>query len=355
MGRAGIYKSEVVRARDKLQAMGRYPSIDAVRTELGNTGSKGTIHRYLKEIEEEEGAATGTKVAVSDAIADLVGRLAARLHEEADARIADAATQYTSEIQQLGDTLSATKEEAQAFRSQLERTQVTLAAEQASHGDTSARLQAETLVRTQLVQQVTDLQERLAAEERHRQSLEEKHQHAREALEHFRQSAKEQREQEQRQHDQQVQYLQSELRALKETLTAKQHEATQGHQENTRLANELTRAESDLHQAKTELRALRPLKDALVAAERHAEELGRHLVEEQARTAGFAELNAKLEPQLLELNQRSQDLAIELAAARSAIATQDQIVENIRQHFAEPKPKHMPRPAKGKSVESKEA
>ena len=51
MARASIYKSEVVRARDKLLAMGRYPSIDAVRIELGNTGSKGTIHRYLKEIE----------------------------------------------------------------------------------------------------------------------------------------------------------------------------------------------------------------------------------------------------------------------------------------------------------------
>ncbi|MCF3774118.1 DNA-binding protein, partial [Salmonella enterica subsp. enterica serovar Weltevreden] len=33
--------------------MGRYPSIDAIRSELGDTGSKGTIHRYLKEIEEE--------------------------------------------------------------------------------------------------------------------------------------------------------------------------------------------------------------------------------------------------------------------------------------------------------------
>ena len=53
MARAGIYKSEVVRARNNLLAMGRYPSIDAIRGELGNTGSKGTIHRYLKEIEEE--------------------------------------------------------------------------------------------------------------------------------------------------------------------------------------------------------------------------------------------------------------------------------------------------------------
>ena len=53
MARAGIYKSEVLRARDKLLAMGRNPSIDAVREELG-TGSKSTIHRYPKALAEEE-------------------------------------------------------------------------------------------------------------------------------------------------------------------------------------------------------------------------------------------------------------------------------------------------------------
>lgn len=73
----------MLRARDKLLAAGRNPSIDAVREELG-TGSKSTIHRYLKEIEEEEGGATGTRVAVSEAIQDLVGRLAARVNEEAE-------------------------------------------------------------------------------------------------------------------------------------------------------------------------------------------------------------------------------------------------------------------------------
>lgn len=37
-------------------------------------GSKTTIHRYLKELEEEEGQGLGAKVAVSDALQDLVGR-----------------------------------------------------------------------------------------------------------------------------------------------------------------------------------------------------------------------------------------------------------------------------------------
>ena len=101
MARAGIYKSEVLRARDRLLANGRYPSIDAVREELGNTGSKGTIHRYLKEIEEEEGPATGSRVAVSEAIQDLVGRLAARVNEEAEERVTTSQARHAEQLSQF--------------------------------------------------------------------------------------------------------------------------------------------------------------------------------------------------------------------------------------------------------------
>jgi hypothetical protein len=45
------YETSSVRARANLLAQGRYPSVDAIRIELGNTGSKSTIQRYLKEIE----------------------------------------------------------------------------------------------------------------------------------------------------------------------------------------------------------------------------------------------------------------------------------------------------------------
>ncbi|CAJ0884947.1 MULTISPECIES: DNA-binding protein [Ralstonia] len=57
MARAGLSRLDVKRARNSLVAQGQHPSIDAIRIALGNTGSKTTIHRYLKELEEEEGAA----------------------------------------------------------------------------------------------------------------------------------------------------------------------------------------------------------------------------------------------------------------------------------------------------------
>lgn len=53
MARAGLSRMDIKRARDLLIAQGQHPSIDAIRIGLGNTGSKTTIHRYLKELEEE--------------------------------------------------------------------------------------------------------------------------------------------------------------------------------------------------------------------------------------------------------------------------------------------------------------
>mgnify|MGYP003344303387 CR=1 FL=1 len=69
MARAGLSRLDVKRARDSLAAQGQHPSIDAIRIALGNTGSKTTIHRYLKELEEEEDTAfarVGARVWVAD-------------------------------------------------------------------------------------------------------------------------------------------------------------------------------------------------------------------------------------------------------------------------------------------------
>lgn len=329
MARAGIYKSEVLRARDKLLATGRNPSIDAVREELGNTGSKSTIHRYLKEIEEEEGPATGSRVAVSEAIQDLVGRLAARVNEEAEERVTTAQAWHAEQLTQHQQAAAALKTEAQSTRQQLEHTQRALADEKTAHGKTGEALSRKTLECTQLTQQVEDLQERLAAEERHRQSLEEKHQHARQALEHFRQSSKEQREQDQRKHEQQVQYLQAELRTVNETLAIKQQEAVHTLQDNARLLGDLSRAQGDLYQTQEEVRGLRPLKDELGFAQRRTEELGRRVVEQDAAVQQLSTSNDQLLAKVNELLAAKQQLELALATARSSVTAQEQVVASM--------------------------
>ncbi|WP_297904203.1 DNA-binding protein, partial [Metallibacterium sp.] len=98
MARGGLYKTDIEKARSSLLAQGKHPSVDAVRVALGNTGSKSTIHRYLKELETEDAQGVGAKVAVSDALQDLVGRLAGRLHEEAEALITEARERFDAQI-----------------------------------------------------------------------------------------------------------------------------------------------------------------------------------------------------------------------------------------------------------------
>ncbi len=330
MARGGIYKSEVLRARDKLLALGRYPSVDAVRQELGNTGSKTTIQRYLKEIEEEEGGKAGSKVAISEALQDLVARLAERLNMEADARIADLTAKHAGELAEQRQAHEAIQGEVMSLRKALEKAQTDLADEQIQHQRTADRLQQEITAHAMATQQVTDLEDRLQAEEEHRHSLEEKHAHAREALEHFRAASKEQREQDQRQHEQQVQYLQGEVKSLGNSLVQVQHEAATSHQENARLTSELARSERSLHDAKAELRALKDVKAELIAAQQQTDRLGRQVVELEAQVVAGNTLNAELAAARTADRDRIHELQIQLAEARATAETQNQLAERIQ-------------------------
>src|SRR3546814_11028785 len=121
MARGGLYKSDGQKARATLPVQGKHPSIDALRVALGNTGSKTTIHRYLKELEEEEGAGVGAKVAVSDALQDLIGRLAGRLHEEAEALVAEARQRFDAQLQERSQALERLQQETAALRSEKRR------------------------------------------------------------------------------------------------------------------------------------------------------------------------------------------------------------------------------------------
>lgn len=330
MARGGIYKSEVIRARQKLLAMGRYPSIDAVRQELGNTGSKATIHRYLKEIEEEEGCKAGTKVAISEALQDLVARLAERLNMEADARIADLTAKHAAELAEERQAREAVQAEVASLRNALEKAQADLADEQARHQRTADRLQEQITAHAMVTQQVTDLEDWLRAEEEHRRSLEEKHAHAREALEHFRTATKEQREQDLRQHEQEVQFLRSEIGTLRNSLAKAQDEVATGHEENARLTSELAQSERLLYDAKAEVRAQKELKAELVSAQQQVDHLGRRTVKLEAQVAASNARSEQLEAGRAQDQAEIHQLQMSLAAARAAAEAQNQLAERIQ-------------------------
>lgn len=265
MARAGLTRVDIKRARDSLIAQGMHASIDAIRIALGNTGSKTTIHRYLKELEEEEGASLTRAASLSDAIQDLVARLAARLHEEAQVRVDQQAAAAAAQRQQAHAEIAKLTGELAALQAQLANATAALSSEQDAHADTRLAAQQRAIDIERLSQQVHDQTVRLAEHESFRQSLEEKLKHAHDALEHYRSASREQREQEARRHETQVQQLQAELRQANQTAIVKQNEITQLNKDNARLVAESGAASKSLREERAHGEQIREALDRMRA------------------------------------------------------------------------------------------
>ena len=320
MARGGLYRTDVEKARSALIAQGKHPSVDAVRVALGNTGSKTTIHRYLKEIDAEEGS--DRKVAVSDALQDLVARLAAQLHAEADAVIASEQATCSAAVSTAQQLAAQRAQEAGELRDELQRTETTLAQERHDHSVSRQQLVDASVRLSQFEERAAGLAQQVESANAHALSLEKKHEHAREALEHYRVSVKEQRDQEQRRHEHQVQELQLELRKANETITEKNHQVLQLNRDNARLTELVTQRDKEIVDLKSDARAhqreldeLRPITTAhqvlqtKFAAEQHASAALRNDLEA-----------ARLETRQAQLDrQRSDHDVIRLTARLAAV------------------------------------
>ena len=286
MARGGINKALVSSARETLISRGENPSIDAIRVELGNTGSKSTIHRYLREIEEEASARLDDEALLSQPIKELVGRLASVLRQEAQSLIEEHQTKHqnqvhklTDRLQELETSLASTNKALETKERELKTVLSDLDASKASEETLKANF-------TKANQANEKLQALLAEKQAQVESLEEKHRHNREAMEHYRQSAKEQREQDQRKHEHQVQQFQAEIRTLNQTISVKQTDITQLNKDNGRLAAELGATQKMIAKLDSEQRKLtanlgskveevESLKAQLSEFEEQAEEFGK--------------------------------------------------------------------------------
>lgn len=293
MARGGVYKTEVQKARHALLVQGKHPSVDALRVALGNTGSKTTIHRYLKELEAEDAQGVGGKYPISDALADLVSRLAGQLNAEADARIAEVQARCDAQLRDRGAALEQARQERAALATQLRRTEEMLQAEKADHQAALASLTAATTTIRQLEERIAGLNTRLSEHEAHSQSLEQKHAHAREALEHYRTSVKEQRDQEQRRHEHQVQQLQVELREARDSLTGKNQELLLLNRDNVRLTEQAGQHDREARDLRAQVRRLDEEVQALRPLARELDSLQIRYAQEQLAGEGLrAELAA---------------------------------------------------------------
>ncbi|ABM24858.1 cointegrate resolution protein T [Shewanella sp. W3-18-1] len=225
MARDGITKHQVQQVRNELIAQGRHPSVELVRSELGS-GSNTTILKYLRELEVDEKGRLDNLSALSDELGQFVGHLAQRLQEEAMQRIKTTEERHHLVIAERQRQLDVLRQELMAIsehRDKLEHQHREALAqiEELKHARHEDALQL-----SSMTSENRHLSGTIQDKEKHIQSLEEKHTHARHALEHYRESVKTQREQEQHRHDHQVQQLQAELRLSHQALSVKQQECT---------------------------------------------------------------------------------------------------------------------------------
>jgi hypothetical protein len=322
MARGGVNKAVVQAARLAILARGENPSIDAVRIEMGNTGSKTTIHRYLKELDDSAPRAEAEpQEPIDDELTALVSRLAQRLKEQAQEPIDQAREQFEQQRKALETQLDEARAANTELHQQYEIQSLALTQEAETLQETLSMLQAEKTRNAGLNQAVADFELRLQDKDEQIRSLEEKHLHARDALEHYRNAVKEQREQEHSRHEAQVQQLQMELRQTQQSALVRQDEITQLHRDNERLLTENRGTLRELSLLQEQLKQSNSRQDQLLEQTTRVDG-ERTLLQERLRIA-LLESQA-LKQNVDEQSQLNKSLEIELAK------TQADLEESVR-------------------------
>ncbi|WP_309676185.1 DNA-binding protein [Pseudomonas sp.] len=321
MARGGVNKAVVQAARLAILARGENPSIDAVRIEMGNTGSKTTIHRYLKELDDGAERAEAPPEPIDDELAGLVSRLAQRLKEQAQEPIDQARAQFDQQRKELEIQLKEAQQANGELHHQYEIQSLALTQESETLLETRTMLQTEQTRNAGLNQALADFELRLQDKDEQIRSLEEKHLHARDALEHYRNAVKEQREQEQRRHESQVQQIQMELRQAQQSALVRQDEITQLHRDNERLLTENRGTLRELSLLQDQLKQTNARQDQLLEQVNRIDS-ERTLLQERLRAALLE--SQSLKQSVDEQSQINKALEIEL------LKTQASLDENVR-------------------------
>lgn len=322
MARAGIYFSDVKQARDALIAKGRRPSIDAIRAALGDTGSKSTIHKYLRELDSQEAV---SNVPVSTAISGLISQLAEQLKAEAAVEVDKVNGEMAALKSAHADAMAANAKELDEVRKAADALVAQLAATQADLAATKKQLQDEQIARHTAEQHTEDLSLRLTDAERHQASLEDKHRHARDALEHYRTAAKEQRERDSRRHEEELQTVQAALRQAQLTVAVKQEDVTRLNKEGAALVNELAANKEALYRERETVRNMTWKVAQLPVAESRIAVLEHQLAESRTQMANAEQAAAQAQDACTELGQQKAVLETALAHAQASRALEDRL------------------------------
>jgi chromosome segregation ATPase len=264
MARGGINKALVQDACTALRSRGQHPSIDAVRVQLGNTGSKTTIARYLKELQPAPSTALpSVRDRISTPILHIIDELTHQLQVETDlvvtqvhAEQAQERIQHDADLQRLQQMLDRQAEQMADWQ-----TQITSA--QTEQQQTLSALSDQTEQLQQVHADNHGLLIRLEEKDAQIAQLTEQHTHTRLNLEHYRDQSQALREQLIRQHEHQLQLINGELRHVQAQCNASQETLVLLNRDNEALIQQLTAKQQQAHQLDKQLRVITKHHDQL--------------------------------------------------------------------------------------------
>ncbi|WP_416311299.1 DNA-binding protein [Pseudomonas sp. W03] len=260
MARGGINKAVVKIARNKLIARGNKPTIDAVRVELGNTGSKTTIQRYLKELAEHE---PSTPPALSEEISILICQISERIREEAEYAVANEREDLTRRQLEYRAEQKLSQERIRHLEEMNENLATQLQALLLGEESLKEQMQKIEAERDRLACIESSLRAISSERENQIQSLEEKNRHSRDVLAHYRESVERQRTEDIRKNEGEYQQFHLQIRQLQQANYSLHAQIEQLSRDNERLllearqnSKELRIKEGEIDKAKNEKQEL---------------------------------------------------------------------------------------------------
>ena len=269
MARSGVSYFDVEKAASTLLAAGTNPTVDSVRAELGHTGSRTTINKYLKDWRENRHDLKDSQTLLNEYLTEIIGNLALKLREQASeplekerqkwrdkeqsllqqaevycTKIADISRQYEQECQAhqlLRDHNQELEKSLNTLQKQLSKNDQALAAATAA----------------------------LAEKDRHILTADEKYQHSQANLEHFRTATAAARDQLISDHQQQIAQLSGQNHQQQQLITHQQEKAVE-------LKSELLQRRQ---QAEADKQALQDSAAALENSQQQAKQLTAELTQ----------------------------------------------------------------------------
>jgi len=331
MARAGVYKNDVFRARQALLARGEKPSIRAVRVALGNTGSDSTIHKYLREIEEEEGDnQPPKKMALSEVISSFVAGLALELEQQGKFQVDAAIETFRQREEDNSMKLSSLQAKNSDIETALTSEQKKLIEEKSLHSETCRKLSAQIAQCAGLEAQVAELRARDIERDIQLRSAMKNAEHSRESLEHYREAMKQQRDQEKRSAEQLLAEVRLQLRNL---TTENQKFGMQVKKAETESIENMLACERERRALENAQRALAQANEDFLLAETHRITLLEEAKQQQTLAARAATEIDILRRNNLELTALAKKAESALVAISAQMSAQEELLAPVKAYF----------------------